>query len=126
MSRKILLIEDEKDIQTLVKMSLEFTGGHQVTAADNGLTGIEMAENEQPDVILLDVMMPKLDGFETFRRLQDKENTKNIPVIFLTAKAQKKEREQGLALGAIGYLTKPFDAMKLNEEMEALLSDANL
>ena len=126
MSRKILLIEDEKDIQTLVKMSLEFTGGHQVIVADNGLTGIEMAEKELPDVILLDVMMPKLDGFETFRRLQDKENTKDIPVIFLTAKAQKKEREQGMALGAIGYLTKPFDAMKLNEEMEALLSDANL
>ena len=126
MSRKILLIEDEKDIQTLVKMSLEFTGGHQVIVADNGLTGIEIAEEELPDVILLDVMMPKLDGFETYGRLQDKERTKNIPVIFLTAKAQKKEVEQGLQLGAIGYLIKPFDAMKLNEELESLLSDANL
>ena len=126
MSRKILLIEDEKDIQTLVKMSLEFTGGHQVIVADNGLTGIEIAEKELPDVILLDVMMPKLDGFETFGRLQDKERTKNIPVIFLTAKAQKKEVEHGLQLGAIGYLIKPFDAMKLNEELESLLSDANL
>jgi len=126
MSRKILLIEDEKDIQTLVKMSLEFTGGHQVIVADNGLTGIEIAEEELPDVILLDVMMPKLDGFETFGRLQDKERTKNIPIIFLTAKAQKQEVEQGLQLGAIGYLIKPFDAMKLNEEMESLLSDANL
>ena len=126
MSRKILLIEDEKDIQTLVKMSLEFTGGHQVIVADNGLTGIEIAEKELPDVILLDVMMPKLDGFETFGILQDKERTKNIPVIFLTAKAQKKEVEHGLQLGAIGYLIKPFDAMKLNEELESLLSDANL
>ncbi|MBC8229051.1 response regulator [bacterium] len=126
MSRKILLIEDEKDIQTLVKMSLEFTGGHQVIVADNGLTGIEIAEEELPDVILLDVMMPKLDGFETYGILQDKERTKNIPVIFLTAKAQKKEVEQGLQLGAIGYLIKPFDAMKLNEELESLLSDANL
>lgn len=126
MSKKVLLIDDEKDIQTLVKMSLEFTGGHQVIIADNGLKGIKMAEKESPDVILLDVMMPKLDGFETFKRLQDNDKTKDIPVIFLTAKAQKKEIQQGLELGAIGYITKPFDSMKLNDEMGKILLDANL
>jgi DNA-binding response OmpR family regulator len=107
-------------------MSLEFTGGHQVILADNGFTGIEIAEKELPDVILLDVMMPKLDGFETYKRLQDKEKTRNIPVIFLTAIAQKKEMAEGLAMGAIGYLTKPFNTMKLNEEIEKLLSNANI
>ena len=126
MSRKVLLIEDEEDIQILVKMALEFTGGHQVITAGDGLTGIEMAEKKFPDVILLDVMMAELDGFETFRILQDNTKTKDIPVIFLTAKAQKREVERGLQLGAFGYLTKPFDSMKLNEEIETLLANANL
>lgn len=124
MAKKILIIDDEDDIRKLVKMSLEFTGGHHVVVADNGLTGIEMAGNELPDVILLDVMMPKLDGFETYKRLQSNLKTKDIPVIFLTAKAQKAEVASGLQLGAIGYITKPFDPMKFTEEMEALLSNA--
>ncbi|MBM3216607.1 response regulator [Candidatus Poribacteria bacterium] len=121
---RVLVVEDEKDIQFLLKMALEANGRHEVSVADNGLRGIELASQEQPDVILLDVMMPLLDGFETIRRLRADDTTRQIPVIFLTAKAQSKEIEQGLALGAIGYLTKPFYAMTLNEEIEALLSRA--
>lgn len=123
---KVLVVEDEPDIQFLIKMALETTGKHEVLVADNGLRGIELAQQQNPDVILLDVMMPKLDGFETIRRLKADSNTASIPVIFLTAKAQTKEIEQGLQLGAIGYLTKPFYAMTLNEEMESLLAKARL
>jgi DNA-binding response OmpR family regulator len=121
---KVLLIDDEKDIQKLVEMSLKFTSGHEVRMADDGLTGIEMAEAEPPDIILLDVMMPMVDGFEIFKRLKDNPKTRNIPIIFLTAKAQKKEIERGMELGAIGYIVKPFDAMKLGEEIEKFLSNA--
>ena len=124
MSKKILLIDDEEDIQMLVKMSLEFTSGHQVIVAGNGLQGIEMAETEHPDVILLDVMMPRLDGFETYRRLQSNAETENIPVIFLTAKAQNKEIQQGLGMGAAAYITKPFDGMNLKEELEKVFANA--
>jgi len=121
---KVLVIEDEPDIQFLIKMALETTGNHDVNTADNGLRGIELAQQWQPDVILLDVMMPLLDGFETIKRLKADPSTAAIPVIFLTAKAQTKEVQQGLELGAIGYLTKPFYAMTLNEEMESLLARA--
>lgn len=119
---KVLVVEDEPDIQFLIKIALETTGKHDILVADNGLRGIELAQQFHPDVILLDVMMPKLDGFETIRRLKADPQTASIPVIFLTAKAQAKEIEQGLKLGAIGYLTKPFYAMTLNEEMESLLA----
>lgn len=118
---RILVIEDEPDIQFLVKMALETTGNHDVSVADNGLRGVELAQQLKPDVILLDVMMPLLDGFGTIKRLKADPSTAPIPVIFLTAKAQTKEMQQGIELGAIGYLTKPFYAMTLNEEVEALL-----
>ena len=74
--------------------------------------------------MLLDVMMPEMDGYETCKRLQADEETSDIPIIFLTAKAQRKEVEQGLKSGAIGYILKPFDAMKLSEEMDELLANA--
>ena len=125
MPMKVLLIDDGKDMQKLTKMSLEFTGGHQVIVADNGSAGIQMAKEERPDIILLDVMMPGMDGYETCKRLHDNEKTKDIPVIFLTAKAQRKEVERGLQLGAIGYIVKPFEAMKLDEQVKKLLSNAD-
>ena len=120
---KILVVEDETDIQTLVKMALEFTGKHEIQVADNGAEGLTAARAFHPDLILLDVMMPKLDGFETLRRLQADEELKRIPVIFLTAKAQQKEVGQGMELGAIGYITKPFDAMQLNGRIMELLEE---
>lgn len=119
---KVLLVDDGKDMQRIIKMSLEFAGGHEVSLADDGMTGIEMAEKDHPDIILLDVMMPKMDGYETCKRLHENEETRDIPVIFLTAKAQRKEVEQGLKSGAIGYILKPFDAMKLSQEVDELLA----
>jgi CheY-like chemotaxis protein len=126
MPMKVLVIEDEPDIQFLIKMALEATGSHDVSVAENGIRGIELAKQHTPDVILLDVMMPLLDGFETIKRLKADPSTSAIPVIFLTAKAQTKEIEQGIEMGAIGYLTKPFYAMTLNEEVESLLAKARV
>jgi|SaaInl4_135m_RNA_FD_contig_21_3461230_length_847_multi_4_in_0_out_0_1 CheY-like chemotaxis protein len=121
MPRSILLIEDEPDIQTVVKFALEATGGHHVTVAEDGMQGLEVARTEQPDVILLDVMMPRMDGHELLRLLKAGEKTSGIPVIFLSAKAQQKDVEAGMALGADGYLTKPFDSRTLSDQVEEIV-----
>ncbi len=122
--KKILCIEDDSDIQTMIKLSLKFKGGYEVILAGDGFSGIEMAEKETPDVILLDVMMPELDGYETCKQLKANPLTKDIPVIFLTARAQEKEIKKGLEMGAIGYLTKPFDPMTIKDELEAVVQRA--
>lgn len=119
--RKILLAEDEVDIQKVARMSLQFHGKVDVVVAANGEECLQLAERESPDVILLDAMMPKLDGYETCRRLKANPATKDIPVIFLTARAQEYEARQGLALGAIGYLTKPFDPATLHAKIVELV-----
>ncbi|MBT3265744.1 response regulator [Candidatus Poribacteria bacterium] len=124
MPHTILLIEDEPDIQTVVKFALEATGGHNVIVADDGLQGLEVARKEQPDVILLDVMMPRMDGHELLRLLKASDKTNTIPVIFLSAKAQQKDVDAGLDLGADGYLTKPFDSRTLSDEVEAIVRKA--
>lgn len=118
---KILLAEDEEDIQKVARMSLKFHGKVEVVVAGNGEECLQLAEREKPDVILLDAMMPKLDGYETCRRLKANPSTKNIPVIFLTAKAQEYEMRRGLSLGAIGYLTKPFDPSTLHQKIVELV-----
>ena len=118
---RVLVIEDEPDIQTLIQMALEFTGGYEVSVASDGPEGLESARGGRPDLILLDAMMPGMDGFEVCRRLKGDPATAAIPVVFLTAKAQASEIEEGLQLGAAGYLTKPFDPLKLSEELEAVL-----
>ncbi len=120
----ILLIEDEPDIQTVVKFALEATGGHHVTVAEDGLQGLAVARAELPDVILLDVMMPRMDGHELLRLLKASDATSATPVIFLSAKAQQKDVEAGLELGADGYLTKPFDSRTLSDQVETIIREA--
>jgi CheY-like chemotaxis protein len=120
--RRVLVIEDEPDIQMLIQMSLEFTGDYQVSVASDGPSGIQAAQQEKPDLILLDAMMPGMDGFEVCARLKSDAETSDIPIIFLTAKAQSSEIEEGLRLGATGYLTKPFDPMTLKDDLEGLLN----
>jgi CheY-like chemotaxis protein len=117
-----LVIEDEPDIQLLIQMSLEFTGDYQVSVSSDGPSGIETARQEKPDLILLDAMMPGMDGFEVCKRLKSDANTSSIPIVFLTAKAQMSEIEEGLRIGAAGYLTKPFDPMTLKNDLEGLLN----
>ena len=122
--KKVLLAEDDPDIQKVAKMSLKFAGVAQITVVENGEECLAAVGKEKPDVILLDVMMPKMDGYETCRRLKEDSATKSIPVIFLTAKAQHFEVKKGLELGACGYLTKPFNPMTLHAEIVALLDQA--
>ena len=114
---KVLLAEDEEDIRKVAQISLQFRGGWEVILATNGEECLAKAASDRPDVILLDCMMPKLDGYETCRRLKQDPSLRNIPVIFLTAKAQEVEMKKGLSLGAVGYLIKPFNPMSLAAEI---------
>src|SRR5688572_7756776 len=100
---RILLAEDDLDIQTVIRMSLRVRGVKDIVVADNGEECLALASEVKPDVILLDVMMPKLDGYETCRRLKADPATQGIPVIFLTAKAQYFEVKRGIDVGALGY-----------------------
>ena len=120
--RKVLLVEDEEDIRKVAQISLQFRGGWDVTLAADGEECLVQAALEPPDVILLDCMMPKLDGYETCRRLKLDPALRHIPVIFLTARAQEAEVRKGLALGAVGYLIKPFNPMSLAAEIRQILA----
>lgn len=119
--RKVLLAEDEEDIQKVAKMSLQFQARWEVVLAGNGEECLSKVSSEHPDLILLDAMMPRMDGYETCRRLKADPATRDIPVIFLTAKAQEAEIRKGLELGAIGYLVKPFDPMRLAAQIRQIL-----
>lgn len=123
MPLRILLIEDDPDIQKMVQLSLKFQGGHQVSVASGGAEGLAKASAENPDLILLDVMMPEMDGYETCKRLKEQAGTRHIPVVFLSARAQQSEIQKGRELGAIGYLVKPFDPMTLAGELDAILKN---
>jgi CheY-like chemotaxis protein len=119
--RKILLAEDEEDIRKVAQISLQFRGGWEVALASDGEECLAKAAQDRPDLILLDCMMPKLDGYETCRRLKQDPALREIPVIFLTARSQESEVRKGLALGAVGYLIKPFNPMSLAAEIREIL-----
>ena len=119
--RKILLAEDEEDIRKVAQISLQFRGGWAVSLAIDGEDCLAKAAQERPDLILLDCMMPNLDGYETCRRLKADPALRQIPVIFLTAKSQESEVKKGLSLGAVGYLIKPFNPMSLAAEIKQIL-----
>lgn len=120
-SKHILLIDDEDDIREVAAMSLETVAGWRVTCASSGEEGIRLAEHAAPDAILLDVMMPDQDGPQTLRLLRQNAKTKTIPVLFLTAKVQAFERQRLKDIGASGTLAKPFDPMKLADEISQTL-----
>ncbi|HEX4906798.1 MAG TPA: response regulator [Acidimicrobiales bacterium] len=120
-ARRILVVDDEDDIRTVARVALERVGGHTVLAASSGAEGIELARRERPDAIVLDMMMPGMDGPSTFRALADDATTADIPVVFLTAKAQAADRVLLEGLGAAGVLAKPFDPLTLHTELAALL-----
>lgn len=119
---KILLAEDDASVRAIVTLALSRVGGHNVVHAANGLELLEIVQKENPALILLDVMMPGLNGFETCERLKQDPNTQSIPVIFLSARAQVHEIEKGMSLGAIGYILKPFDAMTLHTQISEVLN----
>ena len=122
---KILVVDDEKDIRTIARLSLEKLGGMSVLEAGSGPEALEIATREAPEAILLDVMMPDMDGTATLAALQANAATAAIPVIFLTAKALPGEVERLKAIGAKAVLTKPFEPMTLAQQVREALGPAS-
>jgi two-component system alkaline phosphatase synthesis response regulator PhoP len=120
-TRRILIVDDEDDIREVAQVSLELVGQYEVLTASSGRDGVRSARDEQPDAILLDVMMPDMDGPATLAELLADPLTRNIPVVFLTAKTQSSERLRLSKLGAAGILTKPFDPLQLASEVATTL-----
>jgi len=118
---KILIIDDDENIRRLVSFNLSLDG-HEILTADNGKKGYKTARSENPDLVLLDVMMPVMDGIETCKKLKDDAKTKDIPVFMLSAKGQMKDLDEAFDAGADNYITKPFDVEKLNETILFKLS----
>ena len=119
--RRILVVDDDAGIREVTQLSLEMVGGHEVLTAACGRDALLQAERERPDAILLDVMMPGLDGPATFARLQADPSTCDIPVILLTAKLNATDRARFAALGVSAVLSKPFDPMRLPGEVAEIL-----
>ncbi len=117
---KLLLAEDDPSIQLVARLSLK-RAGFDVTVAANGVEALACVAADRPDVILLDWMMPEMDGPTVCARLKADPATRDIPVVFLTARTQQNELQHGLTLGAIGYITKPFDALALGARVHELL-----
>ena len=122
---RLLHVDDECDIQEVVKMSLELVGDFEVELAVSGAEGLAKAGSLLPDLILLDVMMPGMDGPATLRALREQPRTSGIPVIFMTAKVQSHEIAQYLALGALGVIAKPFDPMSLPDQVRRLWNQSS-
>ena len=120
--KRILAVDDEPHILKLVAFSLK-SGGYEVLEATDGLSAIHVDCAEQPDLVLMDVMMPALDGYEACRRLKADPETANIPVIMLTAKTQAAEQKTGLDAGASGYITKPFTPKDLVAQVSEFLGE---
>jgi len=120
-TKRILIIDDEETIQTVVRFGIKMAADWDVLTAGSGAQGIQTAQAENPDVILLDVMMPEMDGIATLMALQSQVETERIPVIFLTAKAQTAEKNQFNNLGVSGVITKPFNSLHLPEPISRIL-----
>jgi CheY-like chemotaxis protein len=120
-ARRILIVDDEDDIREVAQVSLELVGNYEVLTASCGRDGVACARADVPDAILLDVMMPDMDGPATLAELRADPRTRDIPVVFLTAKTQTAERSRLAQLGAAGILTKPFDPLELANEVASTL-----
>jgi twitching motility two-component system response regulator PilG len=119
--RHILVVEDEESLLKLESILLT-SRGYRVTGAVDGLAALKVITEDRPDLILLDIMMPGIDGFEVCRRIKENPETSAIPVVMLTAKKTITDQNRGLEVGAAAYVTKPFKALKIIELIEGLLS----
>jgi DNA-binding response OmpR family regulator len=117
----VLVIDDEAPIRLLCRVNLEAEGMDVLEAAD-GMTGLDLARDQQPDVVLLDVMMPGLDGWRVAEELLEDDRTRGIPIIFLTARAEFRDRARGLDIGGVDYVTKPFNPLDLAQLVRDLLA----
>ena len=120
MGIRVLVIDDEAPIRLLCRVNLE-AEGMEVIEAPDGPAGLEQARNHSPDVILLDVMMPGLDGWRVAEELLDDPTTEDIPIVFLTARAELRDRARGIDLGGVDYVTKPFNPVELAPLVRGLL-----
>jgi DNA-binding response OmpR family regulator len=118
---RVLVIDDEAPIRLLCRVNLE-AAGIEVSEAEDGKSGLDAARAERPDVILLDVMMPGMDGWQVFDQLLQDKSTAKIPIVFLTARAELRDQARGLELGGIDYVTKPFNPLNLAPLIEGLLA----
>lgn len=121
MTRKILVVDNEASIQEVTQICLQTVAGWQVIVAGSGQEGLEKAAVEQPDAILLDVMMPDMDGLTTFQKLQENPKTQDIPVLLLTAKVQAADRQRYSELGIRDAIAKPFNPLELAQQITAAL-----
>lgn len=117
---RVLVIEDNLEIRDNVTEILEIEG-YEVVEAANGKIGIQLAEELLPDLILCDISMPQISGYDVLRHLKSKESTASIPFIFLTANVEKRDRQEGYSLGADGYISKPFELDNLLSEIRRCL-----
>ncbi|GGF36291.1 response regulator [Aliidongia dinghuensis] len=117
---RILYVDDEPDIREVAKIALEVMGGFTVRACESGMSALAEAPSFKPDLILLDVMMPHMDGPETFEALRQFEALKTVPIVFFTAKAQRSEVQALLELGALDVLAKPFDPMTVAQTVSEI------
>ncbi len=117
---RIMYVEDEPDIQTVARIALEAVGGFTVKICNSGKDALSQAPEFMPQLILLDVMMPVMDGSATLRQLRELPQFAGTPVIFMTAKVQPAEIAQYLAIGAVGVIPKPFDPMALSSQVQAI------
>lgn len=120
--KRVLYLEDEPDIAEVTSMALEMIGGYELRHCDRGAAALAEAERFKPDLCLFDVMMPGLDGVDTYRALRAREGEATPPVVFLTAKAQLHEQAAYLDEGALGVIVKPFDPMKLCDRLRDLMA----
>jgi two-component system alkaline phosphatase synthesis response regulator PhoP len=118
---RILVIDDEPDVLLLCRVNLQFDG-HEVLEASDGDAGFKKAISDLPDLIVLDVMMPQRDGFSVLQELRERDDTKDIPVILLTARAQEDDQVRGWLAGAAEYVTKPFSPTDLTESVRSVLA----
>ena len=116
----ILIAEDERDIRDLIQFTLMFAG-HTITAAANGAEALELAPKVKPDLIMMDVRMPKMTGYEACREIKKIEELKHVPVIFLSAKGQDEEKQTGIEAGAVAYILKPFAPDDLTRQIANIL-----
>ena len=123
--RKVMLVDDDDDIREIGTMALSEVGQWQVVEAASGSEALTACERETPDVVLLDVMMPEMDGPTTFHSLRKLKSGKEVPIIFMTAKVQKHEVEGYLKLGAQGVIRKPFDPLTLPDEVRQIVGQGS-
>jgi CheY-like chemotaxis protein len=118
----ILVAEDERDIRELIQLTLSFAG-HNVTTVPNGAEAVDAAQKIKPDLIMMDVRMPKLTGYEACRQIKQIDSLKATPVVFLSAKGQDDEIDEGLSAGAIAYILKPFAPQDLIQRVSEILQN---